>query len=152
MQLQNFLKAINGQADSSTIFFVLSLGAREGCLTCVSLTQNCSDVGARCVLVCDALSPSLLQLPSICRLVHRRTVGRVGGVLFPESVSLCHLEVFAFTCCSGHSYSLVALYQCVLWSSAVFHSFILELYLITSFLQKEVQSEAQQVVSPFVQL
>lgn len=61
MQPQNFLKAINGQAvDSYSGFFVLSLslGGREGCLTCVSLTQNCSDVGARCVLVCDVLSVS----------------------------------------------------------------------------------------------
>lgn len=38
---------------------VLPLGGREGSLTtCVSLTQNCSDVGARCVLVCDVLSVS----------------------------------------------------------------------------------------------
>lgn len=57
MQPQNFLKAINGQAvDSYSCFFVLSLSGREGSLTCVSLTQNCSDVGARCVLACNVLS------------------------------------------------------------------------------------------------
>lgn len=44
-----------------TFFFfvlLLLLGEREGYPTCVSLTQNCSDVGARCVLVCDVLSMS----------------------------------------------------------------------------------------------
>lgn len=63
MQPQNFLKAINGQTvDSYSGFFVLShsLRGREGCLTCVSLTQNCSDVGARCVcaVLCNVLPVS----------------------------------------------------------------------------------------------
>jgi len=66
MQPRNFLKAINGQTvDSYCGFFLLvfsfSLGGREGCLTCVSLTQSCSDVGARCVLVCDVLSVAPLN-------------------------------------------------------------------------------------------
>lgn len=56
MQPRNFLKAINGQAvDSYWGFFVhsLLLSGREGCPTCVFLTHNCSDVGARCVLAWD---------------------------------------------------------------------------------------------------
>lgn len=69
MQPQNFLKAINGQTvDSYSGFFVLShsLRGREGCLTCVSLTQNCSDVGARCVCVCAVLCNVLPVSPYNC--------------------------------------------------------------------------------------
>lgn len=88
MQPQNFLQAINGQAvDSCSGFFVLLLGGREGCLTCVSLTQNCSYVGARCVLVCNVLSASPLQLPSVCRMVQGLTDCKVGVVILPDSVS-----------------------------------------------------------------
>lgn len=55
MQPQYFLKAINGQTVDSYLCFFLS--EREGGWTCVSLTQNCSDVGARCVLAFNVLSP-----------------------------------------------------------------------------------------------
>lgn len=58
----NFLKDINGQSvDSYSSFFHPLSREREGCMTCVSLTQNCSDVGARCVFVCDVLSASLYK-------------------------------------------------------------------------------------------
>lgn len=36
----------------TVFFFVFTLSGGEGCLTCVSLTQKRSDVGARCVCFC----------------------------------------------------------------------------------------------------
>ena len=58
---------------------VLPLSGREGCLTtCVSLTQNCSDVGARCVLVCDVLSVSSYNCYRVRRMAWRLTDCKVG--------------------------------------------------------------------------
>lgn len=58
MQPQNFLKPINGQAVAPySCFSVLSLSEKEGSVTFVSLTQNRGDVGARCALACNVLSP-----------------------------------------------------------------------------------------------
>lgn len=50
----------HGHAVDSFSFSLSSrlFAEREGCLTCVSLTQNCCDVGARCALACDVLTVS----------------------------------------------------------------------------------------------
>lgn len=103
MQPQSFLKAINGQAvDSYSGFFVLSLShtGREGCLTCVSLTQNCSNVGARCVLLCDVLTVSLYNCHRYVGW-HRDSQIVEWAQWFSliqshSFLSCCHLEVFTF--------------------------------------------------------